>query len=251
MAPQKNTDPANHKTSPFSPLDPLELKPSSLAAWIDHTLLKPDATHPDIEQLCQEALRHQFATVCVNSSHIELVAQLLKNSKVKPIAVVGFPLGAASTASKAFEAREAIRCGAQEIDMVIAIGALKEQDYAYVLEDIRQVAIACKTAPTPALLKVILETSTLTENEKIIGCALSKAAGADFVKTSTGFSSGGATVEDVTLMRKIVGPKMGVKASGGIRSYDDAIKMISAGANRIGTSSGVQIIRNQTSETSY
>lgn len=212
----------------------------TLASKIDHTLLKPDATQAEIEKVCAEARDNHFATVCVNSSHVALAAKLLKGSKSKAIAVVGFPLGAASSAAKAFETREAIRSGAQEIDMVINIGALKGKDYSLVWVDIMQVVESA--APYP--VKVILETSSLTQDEKIIGCALAKAAGAAFVKTSTGFGSGGATVEDVTLMRKIVGPEMGVKASGGIRTFEDASKMIAAGANRIGASASVSIVNS-------
>lgn len=217
--------------------------PAHLAARIDHTLLKADATSNDIQKLCQEANQNGFATVCVNSTHVGLAAELLKNSKTKAIAVVGFPLGAASSAAKAFEAREAIRQGAQEIDMVIQLGALKSRDYATVLEDIRQVVEASRPFP----VKVILETGSLTEEEKIIGCALSKAAGAAFVKTSTGFGTGGATVEDIQLMRRVVGPEMGVKASGGIRTFEDAKKMIQAGADRIGASSSVAIVTGSSS----
>jgi len=211
---------------------------SSLAAQIDHTLLNPDATKTEVEQLCREARQFHFATVCVNSSWVSLAAELLKNSSTQVITVVGFPFGAASSASKAFEASEAIRAGAREIDMVINKGALKSKNYAYVFEDIKRVVDA--THPYP--VKVILETSQLTDEEKIIACALSQAAGAAFVKTSTGYASGGATVQDVQLMRKIVGPRMGVKASGGIRTYEDATKMIQAGANRIGASASVAIV---------
>lgn len=217
-----------------------------LAAKIDHTLLKPDATPEDVKKVCEEASKYKFATVCVNSTWIGLAAQLLKGSGVKPIAVVGFPLGAASSASKAFEAREAIRAGAEEIDMVINIGALKGRDYHVVLEDIRQVVAASQPHP----VKVILETSNLNNDEKVIGCALSKAAGAAFVKTSTGFGSSGATAEDVALMRRVVGPEMGVKASGGIRTYEDASKMIAAGATRIGASASVAIVMHQKSSGS-
>jgi deoxyribose-phosphate aldolase len=174
----------------------------------------------------------------VNSTYVGIAAELLKGSKTKAIAVVGFPLGAAATATKAFEAREAVRAGAQEIDMVINIGALKSKDYSLVLEDIKKVV----EASSPYPLKVILETSSLNEDEKIIGCALSKAAGAAFVKTSTGFGSGGATAEDIELMRRVVGPEMGVKASGGIRTYEDASKMIAAGATRIGASASIAIV---------
>ena len=230
--------------SPFQPH--LLHGDSGLASKIDHTLLKPDATREEIQRVCEEARNHHFATVCVNSTHIALVADLLKGCRTKAIAVVGFPLGAGSTASKAFEAREAIRAGAQEIDMVINIGALKGRDYSLVLEDIRQVV----EASLPYPVKVILETSSLDQDQKIIGCALSKAAGAAFVKTSTGFGSGGATSEDIELMRRIVGPEMGVKASGGIRTYEDAAKMIAAGASRIGASASVAIVTQSKSGSS-
>jgi deoxyribose-phosphate aldolase len=217
---------------------------SRLSSLIDHTLLKADATRADFEKLCQEAIQHRFATVCVNSSQIRLVSSLLKGSPVKPIAVVGFPLGASSTASKAFEAREAIRAGAREIDMVIHLGALKDRDYEYVLADIRHVVEVAQ----PHLVKVILETASLTDEQKMIACTLSKAAGASFVKTSTGFGGGGATPEDVALMRRVVGPHFGVKASGGIRSYSDALRMIEAGATRLGTSAGVTIVSEESAK---
>lgn len=228
--------------APSSSVDEKEENPKeeTLASKIDHTLLKPDATRAEIEKICAEARDNHFATVCVNSSHVALAAELLKGSQSKAIAVVGFPLGAASSAAKAFETQEAIRAGAQEIDMVIQIGALKSKDYATVWADIMQVVEAA--APYP--VKVILETSSLTQDEKIIACALAKAAGAAFVKTSTGFGSGGATVEDIALMRKIVGPEMGVKASGGIRTFEDATRMIAAGANRIGASASVAIVQS-------
>lgn len=211
---------------------------TKLASMIDHTLLKPDATREQLKKVCDEAKQYHFATVCVNSSNIPFVARELKGSGVKPIAVVGFPLGAASAQSKAFEAKEAIRNGAEEIDMVINIGALKSKDYATVYRDI----VAVVEASKPHKVKVILETSNLDHDEKVIACALSKTAGAAFVKTSTGFGSGGATVEDIALMRKIVGSDMEVKASGGIRSTEDAKKMIEAGANRIGASASVEIV---------
>jgi len=214
---------------------------ASLAAMIDHTLLKPDATRSEVERICREALQYGFATVCVNACHIEQAASLLKNSPVKPIAVVGFPLGASSTPSKAFEARDAVQAGAQEIDMVINIGALKEKNFALVFDDIQKVVEASRPHP----VKVILETCNLDNDQKIIACALSKAAGAAFVKTSTGFAASGATVEDIKLMRRIVGPDMGVKASGGIRNHADAVKMIEAGASRIGASSSIEIVTNR------
>lgn len=212
-----------------------------LAPMIDHTLLKPDASQDQIKKLCEEARQYKFATVCVNSSNVGLAAQLLGGSSVKPIAVVGFPLGAAASSAKAFETLEAIREGAQEIDTVVNIGALKSRDYREVYVDIRAVVEAAGEIP----VKVILETSQLNEEEKIISCALSKAAGAAFVKTSTGFSGGGATVEDIKLMRRVVGPTMGVKASGGVKTRQDALKMIAAGANRLGTSSSISIVTGE------
>lgn len=230
---------SSHEMPISKPIGMIEKsKELNLAAMIDHTLLKPEAGTKELEKLCKEAVEYHFATVCVNSSNIAYVANLLKGSDVKPIAVVGFPLGAASTSSKAFEAEEAIKVGAREIDMVINIGALKSRDYTLVISDIIKVVEASKPYP----VKVILETAMLSQEEKIIACVLSKIAGAAFVKTSTGFGPGGATVDDVKLMRQIVGPDMGVKASGGVRTYKDAIKMIEAGANRIGTSNGIAIV---------
>ncbi|MBU0505595.1 deoxyribose-phosphate aldolase [bacterium] len=209
-----------------------------VASMIDHTLLKPDATKEELTILCKEAMEYGFATCCVNSSNIPFCARLLRGSSVKPIAVVGFPLGAASTQSKVFESREAIRNGAEEIDMVINIGAIKDRDYQLVYEDILKVVEASK----PKKVKVIIETSSLTDEEKVIACALSKAANAAFVKTSTGFAGGGATVHDIELMRKVVGNDMEVKASGGVRTKEDADAMIKAGANRIGASASVSIV---------
>jgi deoxyribose-phosphate aldolase len=220
---------------------------ADLAPFIDHTLLKPEATREDVARVAREAVAHGFATVCVNSSHVATVAGILAGSRSVPIAVVGFPLGAALTSAKAFEAREAIRAGAREIDMVLHVGALKARDYALVLEDIARVVEASRPHP----VKVILETSLLTREEKIAGCVLSKAAGAAFVKTSTGFSTGGATVEDIALMRQVVGDEVGVKASGGIRSAEDALKMIQAGANRLGASASVAIVTGQRSTAKY
>lgn len=220
---------------------------ADIAPYIDHTLLKPEASREEVIKLSEEARKHGFATVCVNSVNVALAARILAGSKTVPIAVVGFPLGAALPSAKAFEAREAIRCGAREIDMVINIGALKAKDYALVLKDISMVVEASRPYP----VKVILETSQLSLEEKICGCALSKAAGAAFVKTSTGFSSGGATAEDIALMRKVVGDDVGVKASGGVRSAEDAMKMIQAGANRIGASASVAIITGQKSTGKY
>ncbi|KFE63527.1 Deoxyribose-phosphate aldolase [Hyalangium minutum] len=220
---------------------------ADIAPYIDHTLLKPEASREEVIKLSEEARKHGFATVCVNSVNVALAARILAGSKTVPIAVVGFPLGAALPSAKAFEAREAIRCGAKEIDMVINIGALKAKDYALVLKDISMVVEASRPHP----VKVILETSQLNLEEKICACALSKAAGAAFVKTSTGFSSGGATAEDIALMRKVVGDDVGVKASGGVRSAEDAMKMIQAGANRIGASASVAIITGQKSTGKY
>ncbi|MGC4123138.1 MAG: deoxyribose-phosphate aldolase [Myxococcales bacterium] len=218
-----------------------------MSRYIDHTLLKPEATHEEIVKLCNEARQYGFATVCVNSANVGLAAQLLKGCGTVAIAVVGFPLGAALPSAKAFEAREAVRCGAKEIDTVINIGALKSHDYKLVFDDIKAVVEAVRGVP----VKVILETSQLDTEEKIIGCALSKAAGAAFVKTSTGFAKGGATVEDVALMRRIVGEDMGVKASGGVRSLDDAQKFVAAGADRLGASASVAIVTGQKSKSAY
>lgn len=211
-----------------------------VAAYIDHTLLRADATQDEIAQLCYEARTYHFASVCVNPTHVRLAAQLLKDSGVKVCTVIGFPLGASAPAVKAYEAQQAIRDGATEIDMVINIGALKSRDYKVVYEDIAAVVAVGHAAN--ALVKVILETALLTDEEKVIASQLSKAAGADFVKTSTGFGPGGATVEDVALMRRVVGPDLGVKASGGVRNYSDTQAMIAAGATRIGASAGVAIV---------
>lgn len=211
---------------------------AALAKMIDHTLLKPDATESDLKKLCDEARKYKFATVCVNSAFVRRAAELLKGAEAKPIAVVGFPLGAATSSAKAFEAREAIKNGAQEIDMVINIGELKSGNFSVVLEDIRAVVEASKPHP----VKVILETALLDHDQKVIACALSKAADAAFVKTSTGFGPSGATTDDIALMRKVVGPKMGVKASGGIRTTDDALKMIQSGASRVGASASTAIV---------
>jgi deoxyribose-phosphate aldolase len=218
-----------------------------LAAIIDHTLLKPDASREQLLKVCDEAKQYSFATVCVNSSNIPLVARELKGSPVKPIAVVGFPLGAATSQAKAFEAREAIRAGAEEIDMVINIGALKSRDYKKVYDDIKAVVEASK----PHKVKVIIETAQLNNEEKVIACTLAKTAGAAFVKTSTGFGGGGATVEDIELMRRIVGSDMEVKASGGIRTKEDAEKMVKAGADRIGASASVAIVTGKKAKGNY
>jgi deoxyribose-phosphate aldolase len=215
-------------------------KIENIAGYIDHTLLKPEATTGDIRHLCDEARLYNFASVCVNSSFVEMCRELLEGIGVKVCTVIGFPLGATSTHVKKYEAERAITDGAREIDMVMHIGKLKSKEYRYVETDITAVVQA--THRMNVILKVILETTLLTEEEKIKACELCKNAGADFVKTSTGFIKGGATVNDIRLMRKIVGPDMGVKASGGIRTRRDAEAMILAGATRIGTSSGVQIV---------
>jgi deoxyribose-phosphate aldolase len=212
--------------------------PADLAKLIDHTLLKPEATRDEIVKLCAEAKQHRFASVCVNTTWVPLCKALLSGTDVMVCAVVGFPLGAMTPTAKAYEAREAMRQGAREIDMVINIGALKSRDYETVFEDICRVVKSAQ----PAGVKVILETSALDNEQKIIGCALSKLAGAAFVKTSTGFGKGGATVEDVALMRRIVGSDVGVKASGGVRTAEDAVKMAQAGANRLGASASVAIV---------
>lgn len=211
---------------------------SEIAGLIDHTLLKADATTDDVKKLCEEARKHRFASVCVNTSFVALCKRLLTGSGVMVCAVVGFPLGAMATGAKAFEAREAVRAGAEEIDMVINQGALKAREYRAVEEDIRKVVEAAR----PAHVKVILETGALNQEEKIIGITLAKVAGAHFVKTSTGFGPGGATAEDIALMRRLVGQELGVKASGGVRTCEDAEKMRAAGANRIGASASVAIV---------
>jgi deoxyribose-phosphate aldolase len=213
----------------------------SMAHMIDHTLLKPDATQDQIAQLCYEARKYGFASVCINPANVKLCAQLLKDSGVPVCAVVGFPLGATSTETKVFEAQQAVRDGATEVDMVINVGALKSRDYELVERDIASIARVCHAGN--AMLKVIIEAALLTDEEKVTGCQLAMVAGADFVKTSTGFGPGGATLEDVALMRRVVGPTMGVKAAGGIRTYEDAQKMIAAGASRIGASASVRIMQ--------
>lgn len=214
-----------------------DMPPSDIAPFIDHTLLKGDATKEELKKLCEEAKKYGFATVCVNPVNVRYCAGLLEGSSVKPIAVVGFPLGASLPSAKAFETRQAIRDGAQEIDMVINVTALKAKDYGTVLDDICAV-VGASSKP----VKVIIETAMLNDDEKIIACSLSKVAGAAFVKTSTGFGPGGATAHDVALMRRIVGPEIGVKASGGIRTTEDAKDMLTAGANRLGASASVGIV---------
>ena len=205
---------------------------------IDHTLLKPDASIEAIEKLCEEALKYDFASVCVNPGFVPLCAKLLKGSNVKVCTVIGFPLGATLPSVKVYETKEAVREGADEIDMVINVSQLKAKNDAYVYQEIKDIKAACDGK----LLKVIIETCLLTDEEKVRACELSVKAGTDFVKTSTGFSTGGATAEDVALMRKTVGPHIGVKASGGVRTHEDMVEMVKAGANRIGTSNGVKLL---------
>jgi deoxyribose-phosphate aldolase len=219
----------------------IEGVPEDLAKLIDHTLLRPDATYADIDKLCDEASKYGFASVCVNPMHVRRCAQRLRGASSVVCTVVGFPLGATPSEVKALEARRAIRDGAREVDMVLAIGALKSGDHRYVYDDIRTVAEAAHDGR--AILKVILETALLTDEEKVAACVAAKRARADFVKTSTGFSKGGATVHDVALMAKAVDHQLGVKASGGVASAADAQKMIEAGATRIGASVGVKIVQ--------
>jgi len=214
------------------------MKREELAKVIDHTILKPEATREQVVKLCNEAIENRFASVCVNPVNVEICAQLLKETDVKVCTVIGFPLGANTTKLKAFETEEAINDGAQEVDMVINVGKLKDEDFQYVENDIRAVV---EKAKGKAITKVILETCLLTKEEIEKVCQLSVKAGADFVKTSTGFSLSGAKIEDIKLMRKCVCDKLGVKASGGIRSYEDCIAMIEAGATRIGASASVSI----------
>lgn len=226
-------------------LPPMSFQPvfppaEELSAWIDHTILKADATAVQVRKLCAEALQYHFASVCVNPVYVALSAGLLQGSDVKVCSVVGFPLGASVPEMKAAETHQVIHDGATEIDMVINIGALKNGDFALALHDVQAVVEAAKGR---AHVKVILEMCYLDQREKIIGCLICKHAGADFVKTSTGFGAGGAVVEDVALMRRVVGPGMGVKAAGGIKTLQDAKNMILAGASRIGASAGVSILK--------
>jgi deoxyribose-phosphate aldolase len=214
------------------------MKRQEVARIIDHTVLKAETSAEKVRQICNEALENNFASVCINPCNISLVAEMLKESDVKVCTVIGFPLGANTTAVKAFETEDAIKNGAQEVDMVINIGKLKDKDYEYVKNDIKAVVDAAKGK---ALTKVIIETCLLTDEEKVTVCKLSKEAGADFVKTSTGFSTGGAKVEDIKLMRETVGPNIGVKASGGVHDYAGAKALVEAGASRIGASASIVI----------
>lgn len=217
---------------------------TDLARMIDHTLLKPEATKEQIIQLCNEAKKYNFASVCINPCYVSLCSKLLRDTSVKVCTVIGFPLGATSTPTKSFEAEHALRDGARELDMVINIGMLKSGEYNYVENDI--FAVVTTARRYNALVKVIIETALLTDEEKVKACILAKRAGADFVKTSTGFSKGGATVGDVALMRKVVGSAMGVKASGGVRTREEALAMVASGADRIGASASVKIIGEDT-----
>jgi deoxyribose-phosphate aldolase len=230
-------------------MSPSELTPAQLAKTIDHTLLKPEATPSQVEKLCLEAKQNHFAAVCVNSSNVPQCVDLLKGTDVKVCSVVGFPLGANLSSVKAFEAEQAIAAGATEIDMVLNIGALKAGNHKLVLDDIKAVVNASHAQKV--IVKVIFETCLLTDEEKVKACQLSKEAGADFVKTSTGFNTAGATLEDVALMRKTVGPEMGVKAAGGVRTREDVLAMIKAGATRIGTSGGVKIMEGSEIKSGY
>ena len=222
-----------------------EYAPEQLAKYVDHTLLKPEASQEQVKKVCDEARQYKFASVCVNPNYIGYVAQQLAGSGVAPCVVVGFPLGATMPEVKAAETAAVIALGAKEVDMVVNVGAIKTGDWQLVKRDIEAVVGAARGK---ALVKVIIETCLLTDEEKVKVCTVAKLAGADFVKTSTGFSTGGATAEDVRLMRQTVGPDMGVKASGGVRDYAGAVEMIKAGATRLGTSSGVKIVSGSKTE---
>ena len=237
----KLADEYDHNLPTAAPRGDINDRP--ISAWIDHTMLKPEATPSQIQQICSEAREYNFTAVCINPIFVHLVSQALSGSSVKTCIVVGFPLGAVPSQTKVFETRNAIEAGAAEIDMVIQIGMLKGEQYGPVMEDILSVVDASHS--TGAIVKVILEMAMLNRREKIIACLLAQAAGADFVKTSTGFGPSGASVEDVDLMRRVVGPveKMGIKAAGGIRSLADARAMLKAGATRLGTSAGVKIVQ--------
>jgi deoxyribose-phosphate aldolase len=221
-------------------------RPGDVAGLIDHTLLKPDATAAEIAALCREAAEFRFATVCVNPAWVAAAARQLRGSEVGVCSVVGFPLGATTPDVKAYETRRVIFDGAREVDMVINVGALKSGDFRLVEKDIEAVASSCREGG--ALSKVIIEAALLSDDEKVTACTLAKAAGADYVKTSTGFARGGATVGDVELMRRVVGPEMGVKAAGGVRDYEQLKAMAAAGATRIGASAGVKIVREARGE---
>lgn len=229
---------------------PVEPRPN-LASYIDHTALKAQTTLAQIDKLCGEAKEFHFASVCVNPSHVVNCTDLLKGSGVKVCTVIGFPLGANTAEVKAFETKQAVLHGADEVDMVINVGALLDANYKLVFDDVRAVVLAAKSASKSVVVKVILETAYLNDEAKRAGCMICQRAGAHYVKTSTGFGPSGATVEDIRLMRETVGPKMGVKASGGIRDRATSEAMISAGATRLGVSAGVEIVRGQTSTATY
>jgi deoxyribose-phosphate aldolase len=232
-----------HQLPPAPP--PLKIpQGKEIAGWIDHTLLKPEATAAQVRILCQEAMEHHFASVCINPVFVPLACGMLRDAKENVCTVVGFPLGAVLPEFKVYETLACVNAGAAEIDMVINIGALKSEAFGLVMNEVQ--AVTGTAHNQGALVKIILETVLLTRREKILACLISQAAGADFVKTSTGFGTGGATIEDVELMRRVVGPEMGVKAAGGIRSYADALAMIKAGANRLGASAGVKIVQEAT-----
>lgn len=242
MAPAAGAQASGSSASGAMATDESMILPSDLPKYIDHTLLKPDAAPEQVDVLCDEAAKYHFYSVCVNSSWVERCVRRLGGSGVKTCAVVGFPLGAMETRAKSFEARQAVASGAAEIDMVMNVGAMKSKDLKTVREDMLAVRRACRSG---IVLKVIIETCLLTDEEKVLACQIAKNIGADFVKTSTGFSKSGATAADIALMRRTVGPKMGVKASGGVRTYNDAVTMIKAGATRIGASSSIAIISGQ------
>lgn len=223
--------------------------PANIAAYIDHTLLKPEASEADVLKVCAEAVDYKFKSVCVNPVWVKTVTKALKGSGVLTCSVIGFPLGATPSDVKAFEARGAVLDGADEIDMVINMASARANDKGALVEDIRAVSEVVHAGQ--AILKVIIETSMLSDEQKVIACEAAVEAGADFVKTSTGFNGGGATVEDVALMRKTVGPDLGVKASGGVRSLADAQAMIAAGATRIGASSGIAIVKGEQGSSAY
>ena len=225
-----------------------DTSPAKIAKYIDHTMLMPDAPDAAFDKLCDEAIEWGFFSVCVNSSRVKYVAKKVQGTPVKVSAVIGFPLGAMDSTSKAFEARRAVSDGAHELDMVMNIGAMKSGDIKLVENDIRAVRRATRGT---TILKVIIETSLLTDDEKVLACEISKRAGADFVKTCTGFAGGGATPHDIALMRRTVGPDMGVKASGGMRNYPRAVQIIAAGANRIGAVSSVAIVTGQEGQGGY
>ncbi len=245
---QARTAASGEKAATVPPTAQSLMLPAELAPYIDHTILKPEATAEQVAQVCDEAIEYGFYSVCINTTWTEFCAKRLRGSAVKLAVVVGFPLGAMDGRAKGFEARHAVELGADEIDMVMNIGALKSGRLTEVEQDIRWVRRSIRQR---TVLKVILETTLLTDEEKVIACQIAKKAGADFVKTSTGFSKGGATTHDIALMRRTVGPKLGVKASGGVRTYDDALAMIQAGATRIGASSSVAIVSGGQGSDSY